>query len=66
MPIYEYQCENCGATFEKIVRLSEKDNSVECPECHSALTDRKVSAVASCGGSFDTGGGSCSSTSGFS
>lgn len=67
MPIYEYYCENCGAEFEKIVRLSEKDNAVECPECHSALTNRILSTVASCGsGGTESAYSSCSSGSGFS
>ena len=32
MPIYEYECENCGTHFEKI--QSVKDDPIrQCPEC---------------------------------
>ena len=30
MPIYEYQCQECGEEFEKLIRSPEK---IECPEC---------------------------------
>ena len=30
MPVYEYQCTECGEAFEKLVKLDEE---VECPEC---------------------------------
>ena len=31
MPIYEYQCEDCGTRFEKLVRRGE--SASECPSC---------------------------------
>ena len=30
MPIYEYQCEDCGSKFEKLVRNGD---AIECPSC---------------------------------
>ena len=33
MPIYEYQCEDCGSKFEKLVRRTSESNSQECPSC---------------------------------
>lgn len=33
MPIYEYRCDACNVTFERIRRASD-DTPVECPECH--------------------------------
>ncbi len=30
MPIFEYQCQECGEEFEKLIRSPEK---IECPEC---------------------------------
>jgi putative FmdB family regulatory protein len=37
MPIYEYECENCGNTFERIY-MSPEDRPTEivCPECDSS------------------------------
>lgn len=31
MPIYEYRCEDCGSTFEKLVRRTS--DAIECPSC---------------------------------
>lgn len=36
MPIYEYECENCGTHFEKI--QSVKDDPIrQCPECSGTV-----------------------------
>jgi putative FmdB family regulatory protein len=32
MPLYEYQCEECGVRFERLQRKSDP-NIQECPEC---------------------------------
>ncbi len=32
MPIYEYRCEPCDKTFEKIRRMSD-ETPVSCPDC---------------------------------
>ena len=37
MPIYEFQCERCGARFEELV--SSESGEVPCAECGSAETD---------------------------
>ena len=47
MPIYEYQCENCGHEFEKLVRFSDPQNTQpECPGCNSENTRKRLSAIA--------------------
>ena len=33
MPIYEYQCQECGEEFEKLVRSISSTPKVECPRC---------------------------------
>lgn len=33
MPFYKYQCDNCGNKFSKLVKMSERNNIRECPEC---------------------------------
>lgn len=32
MPTYEYECDKCGATFERFQRMTE-DPVKKCPEC---------------------------------
>jgi putative FmdB family regulatory protein len=42
MPIYEFECEDCGARFEELVAASAV---VPCSACGSAQTRRLLSAV---------------------
>jgi len=53
MPIYEYQCQQCGEVFShfwrSIAAASESD-SLQCPNCESESTTRVVSQVAVLGG----------------
>jgi putative FmdB family regulatory protein len=44
MPLYDYRCTECGAKFEAIVRITEKDET-ECPGC-GAPAERQLSAFA--------------------
>jgi putative FmdB family regulatory protein len=41
MPIYNYQCQDCGQHFEKLVRA---DSTPTCPHCNSAALQKQVSA----------------------
>ncbi len=43
MPIYEFECEECGARFEELVAAGAAD--VACPECGSTRTRRLLSNV---------------------
>jgi putative FmdB family regulatory protein len=36
VPIYEYECKNCGHRFEKIQKFSD-DPVKECPKCGGAV-----------------------------
>ena len=36
MPLFEYQCENCGVRFERLQRKSDSMEK-ECPECGGAV-----------------------------
>jgi putative FmdB family regulatory protein len=49
MPLYEYRCEQCGAVFEELRRISEADRETECPRCHAAVTARLFSTFSSGG-----------------
>ncbi|HOO47009.1 MAG TPA: zinc ribbon domain-containing protein [Deltaproteobacteria bacterium] len=62
MPIYEYQCKNCGKEFEKLVPMSS-DKNPECPQCSSTDVKKKISKTASnlCGCS-GCSSSSCSTT----
>jgi putative FmdB family regulatory protein len=42
MPIFEYKCGSCGKEFEKLVRSSSP--APECPSCHGADLQKKISA----------------------
>jgi putative FmdB family regulatory protein len=43
MPIYEYQCRECGRTFETLVTGSTR---AACPGCRSERLERKLSVFA--------------------
>ncbi|HID86080.1 MAG TPA: zinc ribbon domain-containing protein [Anaerolineae bacterium] len=49
MPIYEYQCQKCGATFEKFVRSSSAQIELRCPECGSEEVRKVFSLFATSG-----------------
>ncbi len=57
MPMYEYRCRKCGATYEKLRRMEDADRDLECPACAAKEVERLLSA-------FATGGGCGSRTSG--
>jgi putative FmdB family regulatory protein len=43
VPIYEFECEECGVRFEELVAAGA--TSVACAECGSARTRRLMSSV---------------------
>lgn len=59
MPIYEYHCEECGTTFDKLVRSMSATVEVECPECHSPRCKKHFSTF----GTSTSGGGSYAASS---
>jgi len=65
MPIYEYRCENCGESFEKLVKLSDRNAEVECPACGSKNAKKALSLFGMGAGKGNSSAGSCG-TSGFS
>jgi putative FmdB family regulatory protein len=64
VPIYEYHCNDCSGTFEKLVSFSQADRSQECPICQSNHTQRKLSKIAAVGASLSSGSTSSSCGSG--
>ncbi|MGB9606494.1 MAG: FmdB family zinc ribbon protein [Bryobacteraceae bacterium] len=47
MPLYEYQCAECGEVFELLRRADEADEPAECPRCGSEHTQRQLSLFSS-------------------
>ena len=45
MPIYEYECGNCGHTLEAIQKFSDAPLT-ECPACHKHQLHKRISAAA--------------------
>lgn len=58
MPIFEYECRNCGRHFEKFV-LSARSASVACPVCGSDNVRKVLSAFATSGRGSAGGASSC-------
>ena len=42
MPIYSFQCEACETQFDRMMKMSEKDNPTPCPECEEMTSKRLV------------------------
>jgi putative FmdB family regulatory protein len=55
MPLYEYNCRDCGDDFEKIVSFSQADQLPECPVCGQSNTQKKISAGAFIGATSGSG-----------
>jgi putative FmdB family regulatory protein len=51
MPIYEYRCRKCGELFEKIQRVDEGGESLECPYCGGQKPEKVFSSFSSLRGS---------------
>ncbi len=46
MPIFEFICEECGQTFEELVRSASLTLEMTCPKCQSAQVHKKISRIA--------------------
>ena len=44
MPIYEYECQQCGHRHEVLQKISE-DPLTDCPSCHESALKKLVSAA---------------------
>jgi putative FmdB family regulatory protein len=43
VPIYEYQCSACQATFEELIRSAGEEASLRCPACGAQQVTRQPS-----------------------
>lgn len=46
MPLFEFRCTSCGATFEQLVRTSQNQSVIVCPTCKSSETQKLLSGFA--------------------
>ena len=60
MPIYEFECNECGEVFEELMKIDYL-NSPPCPICESVKTDKRMSMFGSIGSS--SGGGNIGASS---
>ncbi len=67
MPIYEFECEECGKVFEELV-LGNDGSNVKCKNCGSQRVRKLISQVAFKSGSkfVSASSSGCSSCSGGS
>jgi putative FmdB family regulatory protein len=61
MPLYEFECINCGKSFE-IFTLKKIKNQIKCPHCDSADVIRKLSSFSSKRMTSEYGSGCCGTT----
>lgn len=62
MPIYEYQCPDCGKLLEVLQNMGSTEAGVICPECGGARLERCLSVTAPARAS--AGGPPCGTGSG--
>lgn len=46
MPIYEFQCNDCGQPFEELVFSASAVEGVACPSCESTQVEKMISTFA--------------------
>lgn len=44
MPLFEYQCGNCGTRFERLARIADADRPGPCPQCGHQDSKRQISS----------------------
>lgn len=47
MPIFEFQCDTCGESFEELLRSANAIEGLTCPVCESEKIHKKISLFAS-------------------
>ena len=46
MPLYDFRCDDCGTTFEKLVRNTAAATELDCPDCAGVRVRRELSLPA--------------------
>ncbi len=47
MPLYEFDCLECGAEFERLVKRAGETAGLQCPSCGGSRLEEKISGFAS-------------------
>jgi putative FmdB family regulatory protein len=55
VPVFEYKCQKCGAEFDDLDSVDNRDKPHKCPACGSMKSERQMSVF--CANSGDSGGG---------
>jgi len=58
MPLYDFQCSDCRATFEELVKSAQAADAVRCAKCGSPRVERLIATFAA--GTARSPGGSAS------
>lgn len=47
MPIYEYQCQDCGHRFEVVMTIHEREKAKRppCPKCRSTKVEQRLTPI---------------------
>ena len=65
MPLYEYECKECGARFEVLQAIGATGEDLTCPECETPNPQKVFSIFASGTNAAGSSSASCG-TGGFS
>ncbi len=63
MPIFEYKCQKCGADFDELDSISNRDKPHKCPACGSRRSERQLSVFSASLGEGGGGGSVCNTGS---
>jgi putative FmdB family regulatory protein len=55
MPIFEYECADCGGRFEKLVRRPEEESGLSCPQCGKPRVVKQLSTFSAPAGGSSSG-----------
>lgn len=44
MPTYDFECGSCGHSYERNLKIAERDNPQTCPECSGSEVKRIIGA----------------------
>ncbi|MCD4780695.1 MAG: zinc ribbon domain-containing protein [Candidatus Omnitrophica bacterium] len=59
MPIFSYECQKCGNTFDLLIGVTMEKSKMECPKCQSKNIVKLISAP-NINVKKESGGGTCS------
>ena len=64
MPLYEFECLDCGTSFETLVIKATEISKVKCPSCEGRKLEEKYSAFASVSKSVGSSASNCKPSGG--